>query len=883
MTLLFERGFELGYLKKCFSPDFGLAVKDLVILFKFIQIFPGKGYTCPCMKASLFSIGSILIHFLTVPVMGQVVETGVAKTEVKQPVYMLTYDHGGLILWGSEHFQERLGNATNWLDRYPGFKIGLDNEAHMYDDLAEHEPEVLREIQQTLQKYQGRFGIGTCTYGQPLSQFINEESNIRQVGYALKTMEKHFGTRPAIYLMSEHAMHAQIPQIIKGFGFSGAIMRTHFMMYGYNPTYEAPFGWWVGMDGTRIPAVPTYKGEGAEFFKTTVDNWILTRYPGEDAKQSLQDFRKQFSGINPLLASRADDSGLRKEELVREYEGNPGYRWILLEELLDLCPDPQVEFITEPEDFTVRMPWGYCGNSIWNTSRRAEVGVLTAERLAAMEYIHDGQNREHELLAAWKNLLVAQHHDIQIVGLTGNADRFLGSSLKLSGEVRDRSMTWAASKMTGTGKQQVTVFNPLSWEQDRWIQTSLSFERGEAYSIDVNCADESAPVAYLQTDRYSDGSIFQARIAFYACMSALSLNSYSVVPRKENPVMEESGFSVDALQLSLTTPYYQVQFDSCGGIQSLEDRRSGVQIFRSGQRSAFFCGTIDGEEKESTGRWIISREADDSPWITATEYGFIANIPYAFSMKFHSRSPRIDCRVEFRFDGQWIGQLSDDKRDRASPFIHDKKLRFKCYPSLSGEVTGIKDLPFVVTETLNPNVEGNYWTAVSDRDRGLAYFNSGNMGSVRERDGGFSIPLSYAMYYIWGTRMLTGSYSYEFALFPFSGPWTAADLHRQAIAYNFPPVSVSGIPGDGSLGHRVEMLDSVPENVILSALYTDEGRVFLRFYESTGKPAGPFEVLKDSTDDLIPVSLSGFPLGEPGNPVQFTPWQIRTFEYKRKR
>lgn len=30
----------------------------------------------------------------------------------KEIVYMLTYDHGGMILWGSDHFQERLRNAV---------------------------------------------------------------------------------------------------------------------------------------------------------------------------------------------------------------------------------------------------------------------------------------------------------------------------------------------------------------------------------------------------------------------------------------------------------------------------------------------------------------------------------------------------------------------------------------------------------------------------------------------------------------------------------------------------------------------------------------------------------------------------------------------------
>ena len=60
-------------------------------------------------------------------------------------------------------------------------------------------------------------------------KFISDESNIRQIAYALDTERKIFNYRPPVYLMSEHAMHSQIPQIINGFGFDGAIMRTHFM------------------------------------------------------------------------------------------------------------------------------------------------------------------------------------------------------------------------------------------------------------------------------------------------------------------------------------------------------------------------------------------------------------------------------------------------------------------------------------------------------------------------------------------------------------------------------------------------------------------------------------------------------------------------------
>jgi hypothetical protein len=115
---------------------------------------------------------------------------------------------------------------------------------------------LLEELRGYLKKYRGRFGIGTCTYGQPLSTFLDGESNIRQIEYAIRTDEKQLGCTPVVYLMSEHAMHSQIPQILAGLGFQGAIMR--------------------------------------------------------------------------------------------------------------IFPTPTADMKTLPNDFTVRMPWGYCGNEIWN-------------------------------------------------------------------------------------------------------------------------------------------------------------------------------------------------------------------------------------------------------------------------------------------------------------------------------------------------------------------------------------------------------------------------------------------------------------------------------------------------------------------------------------
>jgi alpha-mannosidase len=788
---------------------------------------------------------------------------------------MLTYDHGGLILWGRDHFKERIENAVSWLEKYPGFKIGLDNEAQIYDVFAETDPEMTDFLRGALKKYPGRFALGSCTYGQPLSAFINEESNIRQFEYAIRAGAR-FGFRPTVYLMSEHAMHSQIPQILLGFGYKAAIMRTHYMMYGTNPTFDAAFGRWMGIDGSAVPCVPTYTGEGAEFGKTPIDNWILTRYPGPECATTPLDFRRQFARIRPLLATRADDSGLRQEGLVREVEGRPEYRWILLEELLNLYPEPVIEFKTLPNDFRTRMPWGYCGNEIWNTSRRAEAQVLTAERLAALNFLKGGPDLETELDRSWQNLLVAQHHDIQICGLLPDARKFLSASLESSGKVLDASLRYTASRMKNEGPVQITVFNPVSWPRGQWIEADIpAMRKGEAGAIEVRRGGGPVPAVLLKADRYSDGSLLDARIGFWADLQGMEVKAFSFAGVQKSDSVRTPVMAIDKGRLSIRTPFAEVMLDPAGGISACREKASGREVFQSGKRSAFFAGCIDGKDVTSNGRWILEPQGDPPLRIIARENGFIGDIPYSFEMIFTSETPRVDCRIQFHFQGQKIGRVTENQREDASPFQHEYKLRFKVYPAAGDSATGVRDLPFAVAETKDPIIEGNYWTALSDGQTGIAFFNRGTMGSVRETDGGFSIPLAYSMYYIWGTRMISGDFAYEFAVVPFTGDWKAADLHRNAIAYNFPAVFLTGKEGDGSWGETVRPIVVDADDVLLSACYVQNAKVLTRLYEAGGCTETARIGIPEGMH-LAETDLRGGGGRTVSHAVDFKPWQIRT-------
>ena len=814
--------------------------------------------------------------------------TTFAQTKVKvdnDTTYMLTYDHGGLILWGEEHFRERLQNAIQWLDKYPSFKIGLDNEAHIYDYFGEHNPGILNEIKQYLNQYKGRFGIGSCTYGQPLSIFISDEANIRQIYYALEAEQKWFNYRPPVYLMSEHAMHSQIPQILNGFGFDGAIMRTHFMMYGFNPTFNVPIGQWIGLDGSSIPTIPTYTGEGAEFGKTTIDTWILTRYPSKESSESLDDYRKKFSHIKPLLATRADDSGLRKEELVKEYEGNKMFQWILLDELLSKYPPAKEPMPTKPNDFTVRMPWGYCGNEIWNMSRKAEVAVLTAERLCAFAGIYGGSVHEKELDQAWKNLLLAQHHDIQICGLLADARRLLPESYQISSRLIDSTLQFFADRMKGEGFKQITVFNPLSWKHTEWITTYVSFHnKGEAKNVTVQCGDVVCPTRILFSNSYSDGSIMDATIAFNASLDPLSLTTFSILPSKEPRINNNDRFIVDEKEMRIKTPFYEIQLNPTGGIEYLKNAQNEYVLENGKERSAFFEGTVDGVISRSSGKWNIQKTQGDSPSIKMSETGFIADLPYTFEMTFYEDKPLIECNVEFNFNGQMIGLPTTNLKDSHSPFVHDEKLRFKMFPSIEKSATGVRDLPFAIAETSDKTIEGNYWTALADGKKGWAVFNKGNMAIVREQDQGLSIPLAYSMYYIWGTRPLYGKYGYEFAFYPFEGKWQQVDLPKKALEYAFPTPTWETQRTTNELGQTVKpvqfQFDS--NELIMTAFYPQKGNIIARFFNYSDRSKQSTVNINAGSFRPTEVDLNGKALNANGNVLHLAPWQFKTIRMERK-
>lgn len=790
-----------------------------------------------------------------------------------KPMYLMSYDHGGYIGWGA-HYLNSLKTSVEWMEKYPKFKIGQDNESYCYDRYAAEKPEIIEKLRQLLAEFPGRFSIGSSTYGQPLSVFVSEESNVRQLTEAIRADLEHLGVRPYVYTISEHALHSQIPQLTKQTGYKMAIMRTHFQMYGYNPTYDSAFGMWYGDDGTAIACIPTYRDQGAQFGATTMENYILTRWPKE-WDEPIEAFEEKFSQYAPLLGSRYDDVDKRCEELTAHVEEVERYKWVILEDLPELYApymDTKDEYRPGANEFVVRMPWGYCGNKIFSDCRKGEVKVIQAERLAAVAAGFGVDAGREALQDAWRNLLIAQHHDVQICGIMQAAKEFTDRCYASADQVKAAALGAIAAKMKKSADgSAVTVINLSDKPQRGMLECDARLRRRWANAFEAVCGDERIPCGYDVTGRHGDIPT-GFRVRFMAEVPPMSARVYTILPAEKTVAVKscyENGV--------LTTPDYEIALGE-GGIISVRHRESGEMLIDNGGSGKLFAGFVNDVDEVCIGKWYVRCK----PLLTEALYqGEIGGIPCRFTLTLREGDPLLYCKASFEHNGErlGIGRHFEVFRQNNNGFVHEEKLRFVMGVPFTGAVTGWRDRPFLVAQTDERYVEGNYWAAVGNDRLAVAVFNTGSMCLTREEGNVLSVPLGYQNAYAWGEKCIHGSLEQAFAIRPAVGGLDSTVLHREAVAYTYPLV-VTEAEGREEGAAELSVLDvKTGDNVLMSAYYTKTGSTYLRVYEFAGTDGA----VTVAGHRLLACDLLEQPTGECWDETApLTGHQIRTFRLEKK-
>ncbi len=778
------------------------------------------------------------------------------------PLYLISYDHAV----GYPKIQKEARRSVEDLESHPELRIGLQAEGYTLDWLEQNDPTFMDEARGWLQKYQGRWVPGGGSYGQPYFTFISEESGIRQLFYGTRSIKEHFGYDNTIYMYSEHETMPQLPQVLAGMGYEGAIFRTHMTYGGDGPYKDADLVNWTGPDGSRILSVPAYTvrqndGLGNEWLIINYEPGIEWNTGAASTWKEVEHWKSEVlaRGISHPVISRCEDWYTRpSEQLLKDAAGHSsqGTEWVTNEDYFAILTEAGIEPVdwqVGPNDFSTQQPWGYTGNRTWTNPRVASSKALTAEALAVgairsgFQWTAEHQQRLDE---AWKQLLIAEHHDTLICAIYDEGRDFTVPSEQLSGALAKEVATYLAQQTEAKGPS-VFVFNPTA--QPRTEKVALS-----------------------------DGRILVAKD-----VPALGYKVFSTEEALQ-PAASQSD------QLKLETDRYTVEWAPTGGLTRLFDKQLGKELIAPGVRTGTLSGVIDSDWAYSQGSAQLTAAGSD--YWEVVEQGRVGVVGYKLTYHFTEGDPKIGLTVSLDVPrGTRIGcpDKGETPQERRSyrAHKHDEKLRYSLAttladPKYAGDYvwgrsypTKVRHLPLIISElpAKTVDIDANMWAGLEQDNLGLAIANRGSSG-YRAVGGTLELLLAYSGEYVWGDNFLTGAWDQEFALIPYAGKTDRPWVQQQAQAFYAPlyAIEFTGTGGSAPMqGSFVDLEQAGAETQVL-ALFPQEGKLWLRLVNmSPAKVSATCREVTAASNLALTESL------ESGSKLNLMPWRAQTYELKR--
>lgn len=720
-----------------------------------------------------------------------------------------------------------------------GAKGNVNFDVVGYEQLAITDPEAFELLKKAIQD--GRAEIVGASYGQPYGLFCGGEANVRQLVMGVLVCEKLFGVRPVTWWEEEFDFFPQLPQILRQCGFEyGCLFFQWTWHTPHIPIEKVSRARWRGLDGSEIVVAP----------KTDL---CLHQWP-EDFEQGLRhEAVEQMDAPlviqwlellpTPDWMCRAELIAPRMKEIASQPEFD--IRWVTLSEFLSQVKDDEPVLEYTLDDVFHGMSIGKNGDVVRYLSKQAENQLLSAESFALVAgmlgrpYAQWDVYPEWEVRQAWRNLLLAQHHDVdECEGLCGDTGKlYYRDSLELSGMVLGRNLKHIAARVSG--EPDVVVFNPLGWAQSGVATVTVPAERAKSAVRDD--AGYPVPVQVVAT------SGEEATICFpVQGVPSIGYRAYRFVkgePPSTAPrvVVAESE---DAVQLA--NDYVTIRVDRrTGVITSLRSASSGAEFVREHvPLSALHIPFGDRMYRSQEGVRSVCVEHSGPVLASVLVEGDLGEVA-----QFHSRitlnavSANVQIQTHLRFlqrpEPSMMRSLQTDIAARLEhtqiwhdhPFavtpIRAEGVYRKKYPTGDWMTS-----PQFFEEVTNPFTGLNF-IFLTDGMRGLQYMHGGNQGFLRDSDIVRNILF---MYDAWDEQNWVREVELRYGYRVWDSLPSPDALLREATAFNRPVMAVyRDSSTEPLLPASMSFLQAEGE-VVLSAFYREGEWCVLRAFEVNGKP-----------------------------------------------
>jgi len=771
-------------------------------------------------------------------------------------VYCIDGYHGGVTFWDwlalprGGFWYEYCWNlvARLLIDRAlarPSLHTIFDIDGRTFEQMARTRPRDMARLAQAAQA--GAIEVVNGTYGQPLSLTVSGEAIVRHFYYGLRAIEEAIGIRVDSFLSQEPLFFPQMPQVLGGFDFRRAVLRTHWAPFGSDPGIDADVVRWRAPDGSEIPTAPRYVFTDYGWLRPDHRGLEKGGLTGADlahwGREQLDGLRRraEMHGVaRPLLSRVADfhvvdpaqpDAPLANARAL----AGQGARFVTVREYFQEAGEVGETAAWDVDDMPSTIPWGLGAELLQRARTEAEGDLLAAERLDAIASVLGMSSQAAKLDDAWKNLLHAQHHDLHVCGPWHSRPHAksmaeVGADLAWLAAQGARSVALAAQAClaarvdtSGAGEQPLLVFNPAPWPRREFIPPAGRVVDLPAlgYRTVATTADEGPEEGPLSLEVNPDGTF-----VLLAEGKPLATGGYLTVWRDGR---------------------WHDSREAVASVQTLED-------------------TPDPR------RYLVE--------------GRIADIPFRQWNAFHPSLARLEFRLELDFGPEtYLGPQLEDSRPGTPYYVDDgRKL---CLNFATSSHRAIVPSPFLMSESASDRLIGLPGLFLEDEGGGgLAFLNRGTPGYHLDRRAGV---LRNVL--AWGPRewlyasddsvtygrsrylALRGRHAYEYAVALCSSRLEAL---RASLGYQLPCLAMAVEASAGPLPLVGSFLAVEPEGIVLTALFGQNGGIYARLWNPSAQEPQASLGSGGERLRLRPVTLDLREEGAPANAVTMRPWGIQT-------
>ncbi|MCR8559559.1 glycosyl hydrolase [Mucilaginibacter sp. BJC16-A38] len=779
-----------------------------------------------------------------------------AGTVSAQKAYFIDGYHGGVYGGYPDNFTRFM---VDMLNKHPDWRINIEIEPETWDKAKLVDPAAYNEFKALAadQSANGRIEFINPAYAQSYLYNISGESIIRQFSYGIKKIKMHFPDAVfSTYSTEEPCFTSALPQILRSFGYKYASLKNPNTCFGgYAAAHGGELVTWIGPDGTGITTAPRY---GVEKLSTK-STWQTIGWENSPAFVNAS----YADGIKHPIGMTIQDAG---------WKGGPfmgiGARFGITTTYTTwrnyfenvTAGDAKPQWKPTQEDMLVNLVWGsQVMQKIAQEVRVAENKIISAEKMASLAKIYNDTTYPADSLdAAWRTLLLSQHHDSWIVpynGKPGNtwADKILlwtnNTISKSDSIIASSANAFAGSKNNET---YVRVYNTVGAKRNEMVAATVPAELAGA-SLKVIDANGQEVVSQVNEDNGVK------KIMFKADVPSIGYSTYKLLPGKSTVT---KGATIKQLPNGLyqvETDLYTILIDPKKGgiIKSLIAKKLNNREFVDKANPKGFNelrGNFynDGGFRSSEENPAMIEILQQGPlMIKLAIKGTIANNQFIQLLTVKLGEERIDLSVNIDWKGNpGIGEPTPAGtykwQNPNKAFYDDRFKMLALFPLNLPNQKVYKDAPFDVTESKLENTFYNSWDSIKNNvilhwvdvtdgagKYGMTMLTDHTTSYTHGKDFPLGLDLQYSGMGLWGRDYkINGPSAISYALIPHAGKWDKSGTWTATTKWAEPLITT--VSQSAAKNKSASFISINKPGIEISSMVFDGDDLSVRLYNAEG-------------------------------------------------